>query len=293
MIPVFRLALLLVLGVSVAAWAGEPAAEGFMITGLDHPESVAFDGTSYYISNLGKELAPTTKDGDGYITRVSPDGTVLDAKWAEGLNAPKGLVFSNGHLWVTDVDQVYGYNVETRQVDQAFSFAPRTVQFNQQPVAFLNDIVATPQDRLLVSGTDTGRLYRITLADGSQQSFPVDLLRGPNGLAYHNDAVYAVGFGDTGQANGPVLKITSTGENAYAFTQLSPLLGNLDGVAVYQDSLFVSDWATGSVYQIPLSGGQAVPVLTHLSGPADFLIQDGKIWLPEMKVGRVIVKAFP
>jgi hypothetical protein len=77
------------------------------------------------------------------------------------------------------------------------------------------------------------------------------------------------------------------------FTQLSPLLGNLDGVAVYQDSLFVSDWATGSVYQIPLSGGKAVPVLTNLSGPADFLIQDGKLWLPEMKIGRVIVKAFP
>jgi hypothetical protein len=43
----------------------------------------------------------------------------------------------------------------------------------------------------------------------------------------------------------------------------------------------------------PAIGGQAVPVLTNLSGPADFLIQDGKLWLPEMKVGRVIVKAFP
>jgi sugar lactone lactonase YvrE len=292
---IVRFVFILVLGMffPLSALAGTPSSEGFMITGLDHPESVAFDGTSYYISNVGKELNPTARDGDGYITRVSPDGTVLDAKWAEGLNAPKGLTFAYNRLWVTDIDQVYGYDVQTRAVDQVFSFAPRTVQFNQQPVAFLNDIVATSQDRLLISGTDTGRLYRISLADGAQQSFPADLLRGPNGLAYHNDAVYAVGFGDTGQSNGPVLKITRKGENAYDLTQVSPLLGNLDGVAVDQESLFVSDWSTGSVYQIPLAGGHATPVMTGLSGPADFLIQDGKLWLPEMKAGRVIVKDLP
>jgi len=267
--------------------------DGFMITGLDHPESVAFDGTSYYISNVGKEMAPTAKDGDGYITRVSADGTILDAKWADGLNAPKGLVFAYNRLWVTDVDQVYGYDVTTGKRDQVFSLAPRRIQFDQKPVAFLNDIVALPDNRLLISGTDTGRLYRLSLSDGAVQSFPVDLLRGPNGLAYHQDAIYAVGFGDTGQSNGPVLKITPQGPNAYNFVQHTPLMGNLDGVAIVQDDLFVSDWSSGSLYRIPLAGGKAVPVMTGLSGPADFLIQDGKLWLPEMTANRVIVKVFP
>ncbi|MFM7631439.1 MAG: hypothetical protein ACKO43_06520, partial [Alphaproteobacteria bacterium] len=147
--------------------------DGFMITGLDHPESVAFDGTSYYISNVGKEMAPTAKDGDGYITRVSADGTILDAKWADGLNAPKGLVFAYNRLWVTDVDQVYGYDVTTGKLDEVFSLAPRRIQFDQKPVAFLNDIVALPDNRLLISGTDTGRLYRLSLSDGAVQSFPV------------------------------------------------------------------------------------------------------------------------
>lgn len=278
---------------------GAPAAvaqstdEGFMITGLDHPESVAFDGKSYYISNVGKEMAPTAKDGDGYITRVSPDGTILDAKWAEGLHAPKGLLFAYDRLWVTDIDQVYGYDVATGKLDQVFSLAPRRVQFDQRPVAFLNDIVALPDNRLLISGTDSGRLYRISLSDGAVQSFPVDLLRGPNGLAFDRNVVYAVGFGDTGQGNGPVLKITRQGENEYSFVQQSSLLGTLDGVAVYNDGLFVSDWASGSLYRIPLAGGKAVPVMTDLSGPADFLIQDGKVWLPEMTANRVIVKTFP
>ncbi|MFM7621815.1 MAG: hypothetical protein ACKO57_02415 [Alphaproteobacteria bacterium] len=267
--------------------------DGFMITGLDHPESVAFDGTSYYISNVGKEMAPTAKDGDGYITRVSADGTILDAKWADGLHAPKGLVFAYNRLWVTDVDQVYGYDVTTGKRDQVFSLAPRRIQFDQKPVAFLNDIVALPDNRLLISGTDTGRLYRLSLSDGAVQSFPVDLLRGPNGLAYHQDAIYAVGFGDTGQSNGPVLKITPQGPNAYNFVQHTPLLGNLDGVAIVQDDLFVSDWSSGSLYRIPLAGEKAVSVMTALSGPADFLIQDGKLWLPEMTANRVIVKVFP
>ena len=279
------------MGSSIAV--AQSADEGFMITGLDHPESVAFDGQAYYISNVGKEMAPTVKDGDGYITRVSPDGTILDAKWAEGLNAPKGLVFAYDRLWVTDIDQVYGYDVATGKRDQVFSLAPRRVQFNQRPVQFLNDIVALPDNRLLVSGTDSGLLYRLSLPDGAVQSFPVDLLQGPNGLAFDRDVLYAVGFGDTGQRNGPVLKITRQGENAYNFVQHASLLGNLDGVAVFQDGLFVSDWASGSLYRMPLAGGKAVPVMTDLSGPADFLIQDGKIWLPEMTAHRVIVKTFP
>jgi sugar lactone lactonase YvrE len=279
------------MGSSIAV--AQSADEGFMITGLDHPESVAFDGQSYYISNVGKEMAPTAKDGDGYITRVSPDGTILDAKWVEGLNAPKGLVFAYNRLWVTDIDQVYGYDVTTGKWDQVFSFAPRRVQFNQRPVQFLNDIVALPDNRLLISGTDSGLLYRLSLSDGAVQSFPADFLRGPNGLAFDQDAVYAVGFGDSGQNNGPVLKITRQGGHEYRFVQHSPLLGNLDGVAVFQDGLFVSDWASGSLYRIPLAGGKAEPVMTGLSGPADFLIQDGKLWLPEMTANRVIVKTFP
>lgn len=292
---VFRFMGLLCWGVmmgSVAAVA-QSSDEGFMITGLDHPESVAFDGTSYYISNVGKDMAPTAKDGDGYITRVSPDGTVLDAKWVDGLNAPKGMVFAYNRLWVTDIDHVYGYDVATGKRDQVFSLAPRRVQFDQRPVAFLNDIVALPDNRLLISGTDSGRLYRISPSDGAVQSFPVDLLRGPNGLAFDQDTIYAVGFGDSGQSNGPVLKITRQGENEYSFQQHTSLLGNLDGVAVDNDGLYVSDWSTGSLYRIPLAGGKAVAVMTDLSGPADFLIQDGKLWLPEMTANRVIVKTFP
>jgi hypothetical protein len=47
------------------------------------------------------------------------------------------------------------------------------------------------------------------------------------------------------------------------------------------------------LYRIPLAGGKPVPVMTDRSGPADFLIQDGKLWLPEMTANRVIVKTFP
>lgn len=288
---VFLCILGVVMGSSMAV--AQSSDQGFMITGLDHPESVAFDGKSYYISNVGKAMAPTAKDGDGYITRVSPDGTILDAKWVDGLNAPKGLVFAYDRLWVTDIDQVYGYDVATGQRDQVFSLAPRRIQFNQRPVQFLNDIVALPDQRLLISGTDSGLLYRLSLVDGAVQSFPVDLLRGPNGLAFDQNMIYAVGFGDTNQSNGPVLKITPQNPNAYQFVQHSPLLGNLDGVAVFQDDLLVSDWSSGALYRIPLTGGKAEAIMTGLSGPADFFIQDGKLWLPEMTAHRVIVKPFP
>ena len=275
-----------------SAFGASDSSDGFMISGLDHPESVAFDGENYYISNVGKDLNPTAKDGDGYITKVSPDGTVLEAKWIDGLNAPKGMIFAFDRLWVTDIDQVYGYDVKTKTADPVFSFVNRRVQFNQQQVQFLNDIVASNDGYLFVSGTDTGLIYRIALEDGRRQSFPVDVVRGPNGLFINDKTMYAVGFGDSNQANGPVVAIQARGtDNAYDIKQISPLLGNLDGVAVYNNNLLVSDWKTGSLYQIPIDGkGKQVAIMQNLSGPADFMISNDNIWLPEMTAGRVIVK---
>src|SRR5436190_1914394 len=59
--------------------------------GLAQPESAYFEPTtqSIYVSNV--QGSPVEKDGQGYISKVSPDGKMVAEKWVDGLNAPKGM----------------------------------------------------------------------------------------------------------------------------------------------------------------------------------------------------------
>src|SRR5688500_9540014 len=65
--------------------------------GFATPESVVYDDQAdvYLVSNINGNL--TAADGNGFISKVSPEGQVTELKWIDGskkgtkLNAPKGL----------------------------------------------------------------------------------------------------------------------------------------------------------------------------------------------------------
>ncbi|NIP81802.1 MAG: hypothetical protein GWM90_22320, partial [Gemmatimonadetes bacterium] len=52
--------------------------------GLQTPESVLHDDRAdvYLVSNING--APTERDDNGFISRVGPDGTVLELRWIDG-----------------------------------------------------------------------------------------------------------------------------------------------------------------------------------------------------------------
>ncbi len=56
---------------------------------LARPESALFDSVAnvIYVSNING--GPTEKDGNGYISRIAPGGTLLQARWVTGLHAPR------------------------------------------------------------------------------------------------------------------------------------------------------------------------------------------------------------
>ena len=69
--------------------------DGHTIDGpLMHPESVAYDAENdvFYAANIGEKLAPSAKDGDGVLSRLSPDGTVETLRFLPTSNssAPTG-----------------------------------------------------------------------------------------------------------------------------------------------------------------------------------------------------------
>src|SRR5690606_728938 len=102
---------------TAAAWDGKSPLT--ISEGFSTPESVLYDADSdlYLVSNINGE--PTGVDDNGYITRISPDGTISDAKWIDGakdnvkLDAPKGMAIVDGVLYVADITTVRQFDAKT------------------------------------------------------------------------------------------------------------------------------------------------------------------------------------
>ena len=59
---------------------------------------------------------PIKKDGNGGVATLTLDGKMINPKWVEGLNAPKGLVISRGHLFIGDVDELVEVDLKEGRV---------------------------------------------------------------------------------------------------------------------------------------------------------------------------------
>src|SRR5215813_13068667 len=75
------------------------------------PESAYYHAASnsIFVSSINGQILE--KDGNGYISRLSPDGKMVSAKWVAGLNAPKGIRSVGNTLWVTDIDEVVSIDI--------------------------------------------------------------------------------------------------------------------------------------------------------------------------------------
>src|SRR4051794_4759480 len=129
-------------------------------------ESTLYDpnGNVIYTSNI--EGDASKKDGKGSIGKLKPDGTVINAKWSTGLNAPKGMALLNGKLYVADVDELTEINQNDGKISKHYPV---------KGAGFLND-VATDGSKVYVSDTKTGNVYVLdkgnvsTVAEGRENA---------------------------------------------------------------------------------------------------------------------------
>jgi hypothetical protein len=83
------------------------------------PDAAIHDTTDdvYLVSNVNGDPAAT--DDNGFISKVSPKGEVLELKWIDGtsgkkaLNAPKGMALNGDRLYVADIDRVRIFHRKT------------------------------------------------------------------------------------------------------------------------------------------------------------------------------------
>ena len=116
------------------------------------PESAYYDAGSnaVFVSSINGQILE--KDGNGYISRLSPDGKMVSAKWVTGLNAPKGIRSLGGTLWVTDIDEVVSIDIATARI---------TARVKVEGAQFLNDLATAPDGTVYASDSNLARIYAV------------------------------------------------------------------------------------------------------------------------------------
>lgn len=163
---------------STEAPADGPATPAWFVEeGMAQPESAYLhaDSGALFVSLIDGE--PGGRDGNGHIARLTPEGEVVDAMWATGFNAPKGLRAHDGTLWVADLDEVIGIDIETAEV---------TSRIAVEGAEFLNDVATGPDGTVYVSDSNGLKIYAI--ADGEASVFAEgDVVEAPNGVLVDGD----------------------------------------------------------------------------------------------------------
>ncbi|HEV8623599.1 MAG TPA: hypothetical protein VG034_04010, partial [Acidimicrobiia bacterium] len=249
---------------------------GGTVTGFENPESAPWDAATgfFYVSNIGPgPINPLDREPDGYISRVSADGRLKEAKWVTGLRSPKGIHRWGNDLLVADVGQLVVIDVSGAKIR-------RTIDLDALGAEFPNDV--TVDDRTgdaYVSDTGRNAIYR--LAAGSSQPevwLESELLENPNGVFLDGDKLMVAGYGLDPDGVGPAARgpgrilVVDLATRAVApLGDMAPL-GLLDGIEKLDSSWIVGD-NTGHVWRVSLDGRAAE--LAKIANAADLGLRRG------------------
>ena len=252
--------------------------------GLNNPESVVYDGKSrtIYVSNVNGPAGD--KDGNGFISRLVPEGKILDKEWVKGLNAPKGLALANGKLYTADIDTLVEIDIATATV---------TNRYQVTDAKFLNDVAAAPNGDIYVSDMSMNRIHLLHDGKFSIWLETPDLLN-PNGVLVKGKhlIVGAWGIMTDGfntKVPGHLLKISLRDKSIKNIGDGQPV-GNLDGVEAFGDNGYlVTDWMAGKLLHIA-KAGQVTTLLTLKPGSADlaYIPDQALVLIPMMQDNKLV-----
>lgn len=196
------------------------------------PESVMFDSirNMLYVSNMNQE--PMKKDNNGFITRMSPDGTITELKWVEGLSGPKGMTIAGDTLYVTDIDEIVLIDIKAGKI------------IRKVPVTgaiMLNDISADKNGDLYSSDTQADKIF--LYSGGKISEWLSEGLNGPNGVLVAGDSVL---LGSEGDNNFSSVKIATKQQRI-----LTDSIVHADGIAFtgIPGYYLVTDW-NGKIFMV-------------------------------------------
>ena len=257
------------------------------VEGFSSPESTIVNKNDLYVANVGKELKPTLKDGDGFISKLDVNGKIKELHFIDGLDAPKGMGIVGNTLFVADINTLRGFDLSTKK--EVFN-----VVF--EGVNFLNDITVKDSNTLFIGASDTSAIYEVNISNKSYKKLMDFTVT--NGLFYEDGILYAAQLGSSTQnmfdGKGKLYKIDLKDNNK--LTQLGTFEGVLDGVTKVGNKVYVSDWGnakdTGIVRVYDLkTKEETILKLQSFMGAADFWIDEKskKIFMPQMIGNKVTI----
>ncbi|HET9602911.1 MAG TPA: hypothetical protein VFO96_01375 [Gemmatimonadales bacterium] len=266
------------------------------IRGLSAPESVIHDVDQdlYFVTNING--GPGAKDGNGFISRVKPDGTVDSLHFVMGgrngvtLNAPKGTAITGDTLWVADLDAVRGFNRFTGAPLATVEFGPRA--------RFLNDLALGPDGKLYVSEmgvtangvgqmspTGLDNVFRIGDGHRIESIMTRSKVPMPNGITARGRGLLIGSFSEP--------EVREWREGADSLVTVGKASGAVDGIGVLDDGRIVaSSWDDSTVAVV---GVTPEPLITGVAAPADFEIdrKRHRILIPQLTENQVTVWQLP
>lgn len=273
---------------ATGALAAEPE-RVWQAEGFEGPESVVLDAAAgvLYVSNVNGP--PAEADGNGYISRLSAEGEVLERQWVTGLDAPKGLALHDGQLYVSDITRLAVIDPASGKIT-AIHEAPGS--------RFLNDVTADEDGRVFVSDMMTNQIWRL---DGDEFSVWLedDALENPNGLLAEPDRLLIASWGVPNEdfsteVPGHLKAVDYQSRTIESLGGGEPV-GNLDGLeADGQGGYLVTDWLSGGLYRFDAAGtAELLMDLNQGSADHEFVEAERLAVIPMMLDGTVAAYRIP
>ena len=261
------------------------AEEAWTASGFEQPESIVYDSGRdvFYVSNIAGE--PNAKDGAGYISRLAADGSVQEAQWVAGFDAPKGMVLAGDTLYVSDIDRLVAVDLESGEISGTWP---------AEGAVFLNDTAVDFAGRVYVSDMMTNRVY---VLDGDSVSVWLEdeALAHPNGLEVQDGKLLVAAWGKDIQDDFTTKepgRLLSVDLETKAITPVGdgPGVGNLDGIEPDgAGGWLTTDWIAGGLHRID-ADGKAEEILDLARGAPDLeYLPDQKLAIVPMMLDGVVV----
>ena len=255
-----------------------PLGAQITVTELQSPYSFVHDPLEkgYFISSVNGEAE--TADNNGFITKLDPNGKLLNLKFIQGgkgdvtLHAPKGMAVVEHVLYVADLDTLRGFDTTTGKPVLTLTIRSPASSQSEPPQASLSDVTFDGKGHLYCSDQKANTIYRI---DPAAQTFSVLVtdraLAGPSGLVVHpkSGQIIAVSWD-----KGKISEISPDGVVTELFSNgfFSNRFQNLRGVDFDRwGNMYVSDFTTGKVWR--MSWDKRFQVISEfLHSPGDLSI---------------------
>ncbi len=209
--------------------------------GINLPESALYDPNTdaIYVSNYFYE-------GHEYLSKLSTDGEVIEAKWITGLRMPTGMTLYNNNLYVVDRTSINIIDIEKKEIIEKILL---------EGVVGPNDLTAADDGTIYISDMPGNAIYKYS--EGRLEKW-LENLGSPNAMFVEDNNLF-IGV------NGKVLRVNINDKSIDTFVQFEAS-AMIDGIQPDGNGNYIVSDYNGKVYSVTSNGKRTMILNTATPG---------------------------